>query len=115
MYEQALAESGFPGQLEYVEVQKEQNGKRIRRRRITWFNPPYSRSVSTNVGKKFLALVRKHFGKPDSPLAKIFNPNTLKVSYSCIGKMADIIRSHNSLVLKDFIDQKARRKDVQKV
>ena len=28
---------------------------------IIWFNPPFSRNVSTNVAKKFLQLLDKHF------------------------------------------------------
>ena len=37
----------------------------------------------------------------NSPLAKIFNPNTLKVSYSCMGNMVDVVRSHNRKLSRD--------------
>jgi hypothetical protein len=36
-------------------------------RRITWFNPPYSLDVATNVARDFLELVDRHF-----PLVKFF-------------------------------------------
>ena len=40
----------------------------------------------------------KHFKKP-SKLSKIFNRNTLKVSYSCMPNAASIITSHNKKIL----------------
>ena len=56
-----------------------------------WFNPPFSKSVSTNVATTFLQLVMKHF--PTShKLHKIFNFNTGKVSRSCINNMSKIIK-----------------------
>ena len=72
--------------------------KRSRSRNITWFNPPYSANVATNIGHKFLQLIDECFPK-DHPLHKIFNRNTLKVSYSCMPNMKNIISSHNNLVL----------------
>ena len=61
-----------------------------REREITWFNPPVSKSVSTNVAT---ALVIKHF--PTShKLHKMFNLNTDKVSCSCINNMSKIIKEH---------------------
>ena len=65
---------------------------------ITWFIPPYSRNVETNVGKCFLSLIDKHFPK-SNPLHKIFNRNTLKLSYSCMGNIKIIITNHNKAVI----------------
>ena len=45
------------------EKDKEKKNKEKRKRNIIWFNPPFSLGVKTNVGKKFLALVDKHFPK----------------------------------------------------
>ena len=50
--------------------------------KILWFKPPFSQSVKTNIGKVSLKLVRKHFPRHHK-LHKIFNTNTLKLSY-CI-------------------------------
>ena len=54
-----------------------------RKRNIIWFNPPFSKNVSTNIGKNFLNLINKHF-PINNEYRKIFNHNTLKISYSCI-------------------------------
>ena len=64
IYENALYESGFKEELKYTPSDKsfqEENGQRTRRRKLIWFNPPYSRSVKTNIGKNFLHLLVKHF------------------------------------------------------
>ena len=70
------------------------NTKQKRRRNIIWFNPPFSRDVSTNVAKKFLQFLEKHF-RPSNSLHKIFNRNTIKVSYCCTQKLDNIIKLHN--------------------
>ena len=68
--------------------------RKNRQRNIIWFNPPYSKNVETNVGKCFLSLIDKHFPK-SNPLHKIFNRNTIKLSYSCMGNIKTIISNHN--------------------
>ena len=45
--------------------------KRTRSRKVIWFNPPFSESVKTKVGEKFLLFIDKHFGK--TGLRKYFN------------------------------------------
>jgi hypothetical protein len=67
---------------------------------VTWFNPPYSLDVATNVAKEFLELVDKHF-PPNHPLHSICNRSTLKVSYRCLPNMGSLIGRHNSKVLKN--------------
>ena len=89
----ALKESGFTDEPKYLpnEVQElGNNNRRKRKRKIIWFNPPYSKNVKTNVGKVFLKLLKKHF--PTSHiLHKIFNKNTVKISYSCMKNMNSVI------------------------
>ena len=70
------------------------NRKRQRHRNVTWFNPLFSKNVRTDIGRRFLQLVAKHFPRT-SELHKIFNKNTVKVSYSCLPNMANIISGHN--------------------
>ena len=74
------------------------NKKRQRRRKITWFNPPFSCNVATNIGREFLRILSKNF-----PLKhryhKIFHRNTVKISYSCLPNMSSIIKSHNNKVI----------------
>ena len=45
---------------ENTHLEMEQNEKKKRKRKIIWFNPPYSSTVKTNVGKLFLKLVKQH-------------------------------------------------------
>ena len=101
LYDNALKASGFTEEAEYLEERKSAvRGKRRNRpRKITWFNPPFSQNVATNVGRKFRTLIRKHFPR-SSKLYKIFNENTLKISYSCMPNMAAVIRQHNSAVMR---------------
>ena len=63
-----------------------------------WFNPPYSKNVKTNIGKIFLNLIKKHF-PPHHKFHKLFNKNTVKISYSCTRNIKSIINSHNAKIL----------------
>ena len=72
--------------------------KKKRKRKIIWYNPPYSMNVKSNIGKTFFKLVKKYFPKKNK-LHKIFNKNTLKISYSCMRNISSIISSHNKRVL----------------
>ena len=63
----------------------------------TWFNPPYSKNVITRVGQKFLKLIDKHF-PVGSKLRKVFNRNTVKVSYSCMPSIGCIIKQNNARI-----------------
>jgi hypothetical protein len=50
-------------------------------------------NVSTNIGRNFLSLIDKHFPSFFS-FHKIFNRNTVKVSYSCMSNVKSIITKH---------------------
>ena len=56
-YEQALRSNGFNEELKYKnkdsEEQTRNEEKRKKRRKIIWFNPPFSLSVKINIGKLF--------------------------------------------------------------
>ena len=65
---------------------------RHRNRNIIWFNPPYNECITSNISRDFLNLISKHFPN-NSPLAKIFNKNNIKVSYSCTNNMSQIIKN----------------------
>ena len=102
-YQEALERSGYKYKLTYKEIDDPENSnvqrKKNRKRNIIWFNPPYSKSVSTNVGKIFLKLVDKHF-PPHHKFRKIFNRNNVKISYSCMPSMKAKINQHNKKVLQ---------------
>ena len=70
------------------------NANKNRKRNIIWFNPPFSMNVKSNIKKNFLQLIDKHFPR-SSKLHKIFNRNTVKVSYSCTPNFQKIIKGHN--------------------
>ena len=97
-YQEALDKSGYRYDLSY-KVTPSQTRRRTRQRNIIWYNPPYSRNVETNVGKCFLSLIDQHFPKAN-PLHKIFNRNTIKLSYSCMNNVKSIISSHNKSVIR---------------
>ena len=54
-------------------------------------------AVTTNVGKKFLGLIDKHFPKTNK-MHKIINRNTVKISYSCTKNIKAILQSHNAKI-----------------
>ena len=95
-YQEALNNSGYDHQLTFNP--EPPKTKRPRNRNIIWFNPPYSANVKTNIGHKFLRLVDECFPQGNA-LRKIFNRNTLKLSYSCMPNVKTIISSHNKSVL----------------
>ena len=99
IYEEALSASGFQNKLRFTDSKENAAKKRKRQRNVIWFNPPYSKNVQTNIGRKFLHLIDKHFPKK-SKLNKIFNRNTIKISYSCMPNMANVIASHNRKLLQ---------------
>ena len=109
LYQDALTASGHTATLQYTPRPDNTLGgprrKRQQTRNVIWYTPPFSQSVKTNVGGKFLKLVAKHFPQ-GSRLHKIFNKNTVKIGYSCVKNMAAIIRSHNATLLRPEIPDK---------
>lgn len=102
-YNQALKTSGYKEKIVYSVDNKNRNRKN-RKRKITWFNPPFSQNVKTNIGKQFLKLVDRHF-PPGHSLHRIFNRKTLKISYSCMPNMNTIIKAHNARVIRPTCDE----------
>ena len=68
-----------------------------RRRRVVWYNLPYSKNVTANIGKEFFKILQLHFPK-QHPLHTIFNKNTVKLSYSCTTNMDNIVKAHNAKI-----------------
>ena len=96
-YQEALDKAGYTHQLAYEEPAATKASRKARTRRVTWFNPPYSQSISTNIGQKFLSLLDTCF-PPDHELRKVINRSTVKVSYSTMPNMAQQMNQHNSKV-----------------
>ena len=111
-YQEALDKSGYKYKIKFEKNGSDDNNneqdrnastqgtRRNRARNIIWFNPPFSKSVSTNVAKYFLDLIEKHFPIRHK-FRKLFNRNNLKVSYSCMRNMKTIVNSHNKKILTD--------------
>ena len=99
LYQEALTKSGYDFQLRFDPKAAEPSKKsKNRKRRIIWFNPPFNLSVKTNVASEFLKIVDMCFPKGHI-LHKIFNRNTIKVSYSCTQNLEAIIAAKNSKLL----------------
>ena len=94
-----MRKSGYTHVLEYEAATQLPTKKKNRRRTVTWFNPPYSMNLQTNVGRDFLRLIDTAF-PPQNPLHKLFNRQTVKLSYRCMPNVAQAISRHNSKVLK---------------
>ena len=95
-YQEALEASGYDYRLTYdrAAAKDAHLGKTNRSRKIIWYNPPFSKNVKNNIGGNFLKLISRHFPK-DNKLNKIFNKNTVKVSYSCMSNMKNLIDNNN--------------------
>ena len=93
--EEALLKSGYKSNLEFQKEISSEKKNRRRRRNIIWFNPPFSQTVKTNVARLFLRLLDKHFPRSHI-LRKLFNRNTIKVSYSCMENVAQLIKKTQS-------------------
>ena len=65
-----------------------------------WSNPPFTKNVSTKIGKSFLSLSDLNFPR-NYIYDSIFNRNKIKVSYSCVQNIKSIINNHNMKVLNN--------------
>ena len=102
-YQKALTNSGYRHTLTYSKETgegTEKRGKKNRKRKVIYFNPPYNKNLKTNIGKEFLKLIDKNFPK-DNKLSKIINRKTVKISYSCTSNMRAIITAHNKKILNE--------------
>ena len=98
-YERALGNAGYSAELKYnAEQKRATRTSRKRRRRIVWYNPPFSKNVATNIGREFFKLLQLHFPK-QHPFHCIFNKNTVKLLYSCTTNMDNIVKAHNAKIL----------------
>ena len=96
-FQEALDKGGYEFKLKFEPVKRSKKGKNNRSRDITWFNPPFSQNVSTNVGARFLKLIDTCF-PPFHPLAKIINRNTVKIFYRCMPNIGQVISSYNTKI-----------------
>ena len=96
VYQEAMQKSIYHNELKYQHSSCPTilAKTKKRKRKILWFNPPFSEHVKTNIKRTFLNLFEKHF-----PSHHCFHKNTVKISYSCMPNMAAIISRHNKTIL----------------
>ena len=93
--------NGYNTHLQFDKTCTDKNNEKnkTRKRKITWFNPSFNINVATNDAKTFFTLIDKHFPK-NKRLSKIFNRNTIKVSYSCLPNVKQTISNNNHRLLQ---------------
>ena len=100
-YKNNLRQSGYNKKLSYKPTTDTKHQKHSKhKRKIIWFNPPFSKNVSTKIGKSFLSLLDLHFPR-NHIYSSIFNRNKIKVSYSCIQNIKSVINNHNMKILNN--------------
>ena len=70
-----------------------------RRRKIIWYNPPFEGTVATNIGKEFFKILDESFPE-NQKLHKLFNRSSIKLSYSCMPNLKQIIDGTNKRKLQ---------------
>ena len=104
-YQKALDNSGYKHLLTFsssIPTKTSISKRRNRKRDIIWYNPPFSKNVSTNIGHTFFKLLDAEFTK-EHVLHKIFNRNTVKISYSCMPNLKQNIDGHNKSILHKVV------------
>ena len=97
-YQEALNRAGHTYKLKYTPPKPDNPEKRQRSRKILYYNPPFSKTLKTKLGKKFFEILDKCF-PPTHPLHKHFNRHTIKLSFSCMPNMGKLIAGHNKKIL----------------
>ena len=93
-YQEALKRSKYKPELQFDDKTMTKTDKKKRRRKIIYFQPPFSLTIKTPIGKLFLKLVKKHFTE-SNPLSKILNFRCLKLSYCCMNNIKSEITANN--------------------
>ena len=99
-YEDHFCQSGYNRKLTDRPTDTNHQKHSKQKRKIIWFNPPFSKNDYTKIGKYFLSLLDLHFPK-NHIYNSIFNRNKIKVSYSCVENLKSITNKHNMKVLNN--------------
>ena len=68
--------------------------RKLRKRKIAWYNPPYNADVRSNLAKQFFEILDKNFPKKHRYYS-IINRHTVKLSYSTTPNLEKIIAGLN--------------------
>ena len=99
-YENNLRQSGCNKKLTYKTTDTNHQKHSKHKRKIIRFNPPFSKNVSTKIGKYFLSLLDLHFSR-NHIYSNIFNTKKIKVSYSCMQNIKSVTNNHHMKVLNN--------------
>ena len=102
-YENNLRQSGYNKKLSCKPTDSKHQKHSKHKRKIIWFNPSFSKNVSTKIGKSFLSLLDLHFPRHHI-YSSIMNRNKIKVSYSCMQNIKSVINNHNVKVLNNTVE-----------
>ena len=99
-YENNLRQSGSNKKLSFkpTDIKHQKHSKH--KGKIIWFNPPFSKNVSTKIRKSFLSLLDLHFPR-NHIYSSILKRNRMKVSYSCMQNIKCVINNHNMKFLNN--------------
>ena len=98
IYNKAIADAGYNHTLKYTEP----TARKSRRvRKVYYFNPPFSKVMSSDLTKMFNQILISNFPKSHR-LHKLLNSNNSKISYSCTPNMGMIIAGHNKKLLNEY-------------
>ena len=97
-YKEALIKNGFKSELYYKDsaspTDKKWSARKEKLSGSTFRIIKMCQQISPNF---FLKLVDKHFPRTHG-LHKIFNRNTIKVSYRCMSNVQQVIKKHNNFI-----------------
>ena len=107
-YQEALRKSGSNFELKFEPPNQTKQAKRSknRKRNITYFNPPFSLHVKTNIGQEFFKILDRCFPRTHI-LRQVMNRNTVKLNYKCMPNIKRKISQHNHRVLQPVVQQEA--------
>ena len=94
-YNIALKNSGFTDNVIYIPSQSK---RKCRKKQVIWFNPDMMLMCKLG-GEMFMRLADKHFPSHHK-YYRLFNRNNIKLSYSCIPSVNNVIRKHLSKIWK---------------
>ena len=91
----------FSSSVLHVWFHSNRRGRKRNLKKVIWFNLPFCKLININRGKYFLNFLDKHFNG-DNPLRKMFDKNTVKISYSRTKNMHIILNNHNRKLLDEL-------------
>ena len=97
LFNNALSYSGFDHKMKFQPIteNKDHSHNKNRGWKIVWFNPPYSCNVPTNIDRKILLLLDKHFPKA--------HKLCFQLQHSSMPNFASITNAHNKILNENIM------------